>query len=109
MGTTTTVAMGSASGARAKGDGVLRCGVVGVGRMGMHHARKYKSLEGVELVGVVDHDEARREAAGEELGCAAYGSEAELLAGGVDAVSVAVPTVYHLRCAQPFWMRAWRV
>ena len=32
----------------------LRCGAVGVGRMGQHHARVYAEMEGVELIGVVD-------------------------------------------------------
>ena len=44
------------------GNEPMRCGVIGVGRMGRHHARVYAQLEGVELVGVVDQDPARREA-----------------------------------------------
>ncbi len=37
----------------------LRCGVVGVGYLGRHHARIYHELEGCELVGVLDvNDEA---------------------------------------------------
>ena len=32
----------------------LRCGAVGVGRMGRHHARVYAQMEGIDLVGVVD-------------------------------------------------------
>ncbi len=79
----------------------LRCAVVGVGRMGQHHARKYAQMEGVELVGVVDGDADRRETMADSLGCAAVASEEELLALGVDAVSIAVPTTYHLKCAAP--------
>lgn len=79
----------------------LRCGVVGVGRMGRHHARKYASLDGARLVGVVDEDADRRLAAAEELGCTAFGSIEALIDAGVDAVSVAVPTVHHLQCARP--------
>ncbi|MEU2407761.1 hypothetical protein ABZ609_26130, partial [Streptomyces rubiginosohelvolus] len=33
---------------------VLKAGLVGLGSMGRHHARVLASLEGVELVGVVD-------------------------------------------------------
>ena len=32
----------------------LRCGVVGVGKMGNHHARLWTQVEGCDLVGVVD-------------------------------------------------------
>ena len=38
----------------------IRCGVIGVGRMGRHHARVYAQLDGAEFVGVVDHNENRR-------------------------------------------------
>ncbi|MCH8259860.1 MAG: hypothetical protein IIC46_06610 [Planctomycetes bacterium] len=41
-------------------DRALRCAVVGVGRMGAHHARVYSEIEGAELVAVVDPDPARR-------------------------------------------------
>ena len=38
----------------------VKCGVIGVGRMGTHHARVFSGLEGAELVGVVDNSEERR-------------------------------------------------
>ncbi|MDX2115967.1 MAG: Gfo/Idh/MocA family oxidoreductase [Planctomycetota bacterium] len=79
----------------------LRCGVIGVGRMGRHHARKYAELPGVTLVGVVDQDEERRLAVAEKHGCAGFATQAELMRAGVDAVSIAVPTVDHLACAEP--------
>ena len=78
----------------------LRCGVVGVGRMGRHHARKYAELPGSTLVGVVDVDGERRSAVAEKHQCRAFATEEELIRAGVDAVSVAVPTVEHLRVAQ---------
>ncbi len=79
----------------------LRCAVVGVGRMGRHHARKYAQLDGVELVGVVDMDEERRAQVAADNNCPHFATEAELLAAGVDAVTIAVPTIYHLKCATP--------
>ncbi|MCA9297553.1 MAG: Gfo/Idh/MocA family oxidoreductase [Phycisphaerales bacterium] len=79
----------------------LRCGVIGVGRMGRHHARKYAQLAGVELVGVVDMDEERRSQVAADNNCRHFATEQELLAAGVDAVTIAVPTVYHLGCATP--------
>lgn len=79
----------------------LRCGVVGVGRMGRHHARKYAEMPGAELVGIVDPDDERREAVAHKHRCRGFTSEKDLLQTGVQAVSIAVPTTEHLRCAAP--------
>jgi predicted dehydrogenase len=86
---------------KALGDRVIRCGVVGVGRMGTHHARTYANLPGCTLVGVADMNEERREAAAEKYGCKAMATVDELLSAGVDAVSVAVPTTHHMAQAAP--------
>jgi predicted dehydrogenase len=75
--------------------------VIGVGRMGRHHARKYAEMEGVELVGVVDDSEERREAIADAHACPAFAEAAGLIEAGVEAVSVAVPTTAHLKCAAP--------
>lgn len=69
--------------------------------MGRHHAKKYSQLPGSKLVGVVDLDEDRRESLADQLGCPAYADVRQLIDEGVDAVSIAVPTVYHLACATP--------
>ena len=42
----------------------LRAGLVGMGMMGRHHARVLGSLEGVDLVGIVDPDGDKFKAAG---------------------------------------------
>jgi predicted dehydrogenase len=75
-----------------------RVGVIGVGSMGQNHARVYRSLPDVELVGVYDADMSRAAEVAEE-----YGTEAlELgdLLDAVDAVSIAVPTRYHYDAAR---------
>ncbi|MCA9293931.1 MAG: Gfo/Idh/MocA family oxidoreductase [Phycisphaerales bacterium] len=94
-------ATGTSGGDSATQQGVLRCGVVGVGRMGRHHATKYAKLPGVKLVGVVDDSKDRREEHAERLGVPAFANEQELIEAGVDAVTIAVPTTYHLKCARP--------
>ncbi len=71
----------------------LRCAVVGVGRMGAHHARIYSGLEGVEFVGVVDQHEARRNDIVEEWGGKAFATVEELIDAGVAAVTRATPTI----------------
>ena len=78
----------------------LRVGVVGVGYLGRFHALIYSRMPEVELVGVVDIDpEVARRVAGES-GCQAFEQTSDLL-GKVDAVSVVVPTSFHLQEARP--------
>lgn len=79
----------------------LRVGVVGVGYLGRIHARIYARMQGVELVGVVDTDSTTARTVAAELGCSALSAAAELIEK-VDAVSIVVPTVYHLAVARPF-------
>ncbi len=71
--------------------------VVGVGRMGRHHARIYRELPEARLVGVVDADEERAATIADDHGCAAYAGVDELLAahGDLRAATIAVPTVAH--------------
>lgn len=73
----------------------VRVGVVGVGHLGYHHARVYSGLPGAELVGVVDIDAERRDAVAAEFSTRGFGSVRELVAQGIDAASVAVPTTAH--------------
>src|SRR5690242_18129081 len=74
----------------------VRVAVVGVGDFGRNHARVYRQLEGVELVGVLDRDSERARRVAEEFGTAAL-PDLEHLRGRVDAVSIAVPTSEHAR------------
>ncbi len=87
---------------RGCGNGVLRCGVVGVGRMGQHHARVYANEPGCQLVGVVDADFDRAQEIADRHETTAFATEEELLAAGVDAVSIAVPTTAHEKSSRPF-------
>ncbi|MHC4992295.1 MAG: Gfo/Idh/MocA family protein [Planctomycetota bacterium] len=84
---------------RAGANRPLRCAVVGVGRMGRHHARVYAVSEGSELVGVVDtNGQAAEEVVG-QWGGTVFGSVDELVAAGVDAVTIATPTIHHRAAA----------
>ncbi len=84
--------------------GRLRVGVVGVGYLGKLHARIYAGMSDVELVGVVDVNTEAAQAVATQHGCAAYTDANELL-GKVDAVSIVVPTSFHLSAARPFLER----
>ena len=74
-------------------EGPATVGVVGVGSMGRNHARVYRELADVELVGVADMDTEAAERVAREYGTVAYDT-ADLL-GVADAVSIAVPTTAH--------------
>jgi predicted dehydrogenase len=75
---------------------LLRVAVVGVGDFGRNHARVYRQLEGVELVGIVEPDVERARRVAEEFGTEVLPDLASL-SGRVDAASVAVPTSEHAR------------
>lgn len=77
----------------------IRVGVIGVGALGQHHARVYAALGDVLLAGVYDVDPARAGEVASRHGSRAFAHLRELLPE-VDAVSVAVPTVDHLRVAR---------
>lgn len=77
----------------------MRIGVIGVGHLGFHHARVYSTLEGVELVGVVDSDADRAKKVSLEFGAPMFTAVEELLAEGVYAVSIVVPTSAHREVA----------
>jgi hypothetical protein len=73
----------------------LRIGVVGVGIMGSNHARVFAGLSGATLVGVADPDRKQADFVAKTLGCAGVSSVDELLALGVEAVTIAAPTHLH--------------
>ena len=81
--------------AKDDADRLLRVGVVGVGVMGSNHARVLANMPGVELVGIADPERTQRDFVSGALGCPAYTDVHGLLAGGVDAVTIAAPTHLH--------------
>src|SRR5271170_2931220 len=87
------------------GSDALRVGVVGCGAFGRNHARVYRDLQSdpsqnVQFAGVADLDFDRAQAVAKEFGTQAFHSLDELVAAGINAASVAVPTVSHLAVAR---------
>jgi predicted dehydrogenase len=82
----------------------VRVGVVGVGYLGKLHAKIYAAMPDVELVAVVDTSAEAAAAVAQQYGCASFTDAGELL-GKVDAVSIVVPTSFHLAVARPFLER----
>ena len=90
--------MGAGSGTsepRIERTEALRVGVIGAGVMGSNHARVLAGLPDIRLVGVVDPLPAHRTRATELTDCRTFASLDELLAEGVDAVTIAAPTHLH--------------
>lgn len=79
----------------------IRTAVVGVGKMGAIHAKVYDQLEQSELVAVVDIDSEKAKQAANQYGCSCFTDCSEIL-GKVDAVTIATPTVTHMKLAKIF-------
>jgi UDP-N-acetylglucosamine 3-dehydrogenase len=73
----------------------LRVGVIGAGVMGTNHARVLAGLPDTHLVGVVDPLPAHRSRATDLTNCRTFAGLDELIAEGVDAVTIAAPTHLH--------------
>lgn len=72
----------------------IRVAVIGVGDFGRNHVRVYRELDDAELVGVLDANPDRARAVAAEYNTQVLDG-IDALAGGVDAVSLAVPTAEH--------------
>lgn len=79
----------------------LKVGVVGVGHIGQHHARILSQLPEAELVGITDVNLQAATQVAERVGTRVL-PDTHSLAKEVDAVCVAVPTIYHRACARVF-------
>src|SRR5689334_3839216 len=79
----------------------LRVAVIGCGAFGRNHVRVYRDLQSqanVELIGVIDSNQATAQKIAAEFETEAFASLADV-AGKIDAASVAVPTVHHVKVA----------
>ncbi len=75
----------------------IRLAVLGAGVMGANHVRVAKSLEGIELIAVIDQDIDRAAACGGE-GVQAL-DDMDSILDQIDAAVVAVPTALHFSLA----------
>jgi len=82
----------------------LRVAVIGAGHMGRHHVRNYSEMDGCELVAVVDKDADKARKMASQYGGQACQRVADVKSE-LDAVTVAVPTVYHAEVAMPLMER----
>ena len=73
----------------------LHLGVVGVGRIGLFHARTLLELDGVDSLSIADADVARAKRVAADLGAHAAETPEALVEAGVDAVVIATSTAGH--------------
>ena len=79
----------------------VRTAIIGAGKMGAIHAKVYNQLPQCELVAVVDIDADKAQRLADQYHCSASTDCAEIL-NKVDAVTIATPTVTHLKLAKIF-------
>ncbi|GIF75867.1 Gfo/Idh/MocA family protein [Asanoa siamensis] len=74
----------------------MRLGIVGCGKIARNHVRALRGIPGVEVAAVADVDVVRAAAFAREHGVPrAYGDVDDMLAGGLDAVTVCTPHGVH--------------
>ncbi len=78
----------------------IRVGVAGAGFIGAVHARAYRQVPGVELVGVADPIAEKAAALAKETGCQPFHDYDELLRAGIDVISICLPPAPHLAAAE---------
>jgi myo-inositol 2-dehydrogenase / D-chiro-inositol 1-dehydrogenase len=74
----------------------LQLGIIGVGRIGLSHARTLLGLDGVEGLTIADADPARAKQVAAELGAHAAETPEALVEAGVDALVIATSTPGHV-------------
>ncbi len=80
----------------------VKVGVVGIGSMGVHHARVYSELPNTELIGLVDINESIGKLCSEQFNTKFLTDYRSLIELGVEAVNIAVPTSLHYPLAVDF-------
>lgn len=79
----------------------LKVAVVGVGALGRHHARILAGIPNVDLIAVAEPNAQQGQAIAESVGTK-WVADHRVLIDQVDAVTIAVPTCFHLAVATDF-------
>ncbi len=78
----------------------IRCGVIGVGFLGQHHARLYSQIDDCKLIGVLDQNVERANEIAKLYNCQVFNTLDEV-ANTCDCVSIVTPTDKHAKVALP--------
>ncbi len=66
----------------------FRVGVIGVGSIGVHHARIFSELKGLSLTAITDIDFTKAQEVALKFNCKAYDNHMKMM-DSVDAVNIA--------------------
>ena len=80
-------------------DDPIKVGVVGVGHLGQHHVKHYKTLNNAELVGIFDRDKKRSKEISLKYDVRVF-DDLNALIKEVDALSIVTNTQYHAEIAE---------
>jgi len=80
-------------------DNQVRIGVIGVGHLGQHHVKHYKTLDNVELIGVFDIDRERSSEISKKFKVKVFDDLNSILEE-VDALSIVTNTEHHYEIAE---------
>ena len=80
-------------------DNQVRIGVIGVGHLGQHHVKHYKTLDNVKLIGVFDIDRERSLEISKKFGVKVF-DDLDSILKEVDALSIVTNTEYHYKIAE---------
>mgnify|MGYP001417164041 FL=1 len=80
-------------------DNQVRIGVIGVGHLGQHHVKHYKTLDNVELIGVFDIDQERSSEISKKFDVKVFDNLNSILEK-VDALSIVTNTEHHFKIAE---------
>lgn len=78
----------------------IRVGIAGAGFIGAVHARAYRQIPGVEIVGIADPIEEKAAPLAKETESRVFRNYDELLAAGIDVLNICLPPQLHLAAAQ---------
>ena len=80
-------------------DNQVRIGVIGVGHLGQHHVKHYKTLDNVKLIGVFDIDRERSSEISKKFDVKVFDNLNSILEK-VDALSIVTNTEHHFKIAE---------
>ena len=78
---------------------MLKVGVIGTGHLGKFHLNNWAEIEGIQLIGFCDTDDANAKLVSEKYNLPRY-DDAEKLIDDCDIVDIVAPTVFHFELCE---------
>ncbi len=78
---------------------MLKVGVIGTGHLGKFHLNNWAEIEGIQLIGFCDTDDANAKLVSEKYNLPRY-NDAEKLIDDCDIVDIVAPTVFHFELCE---------